>query len=177
MKKVFYFMGRKYTNESEDVYDNQTIKWTISQVKLPTYKKVTYKVKISENLDGKPMYGTTDFITNQPPPKDIQVVKTEDVRLPLWNLCPNCSTLGRPRIDKKNNTDRRLHSSKGRKRHSIIRQDEYRLIYNHKIDGKIKPCIVARFDKNHGIFTKNGKLCTEIRKLVFPYFIQPMKNI
>jgi len=166
-------MGRKYRNEPGDlVIDNiQPIQHSVSQVKIPSFKKITHRVKIGKHYDGSPHYANAEIITNRATPKDMDIVKIDEVTIQMLNQCPNCEIEGRPRIDKKSNklnyhyqVDTKL------KKNPSNRPDEYRLLYFHK--DKTKPCIVANFDENCGIFTKKGKVYNKILKYIFPYYVK-----
>jgi len=88
------------------------------------------------------------------------------VEITFLNKCPKCSKEGRPRIYLKNNEH--YHNPK----YASHREEEYRLIYNHKDqDGKVKPCIIARFNQEDGIFTETGKVSNKVIDYVFPNYI------
>ena len=168
------FMARKYRNESylsvsiDNQHDKQR-EHNISKVKIPYFFKVSVQNKIGEytsgKKSGKPIYGTEDRISKEPFPKEWDIVKNEPVEITFLNKCPKCGKEGRPRVNKKNNKDY-THYNRPSNR------EEYRLIYNHKDeDGKIKPCIIAKFDEELGIFTKTGKISKKVTDYIFPNYL------
>jgi len=168
-------MARKYTNESylSVSVDNQHDKSRehyISKVKVPYFFTVSIWEKIGEytsgKKSGKPIMATRDFISKKPFPKEWDIAETKPVEIKFLNKCLKCGKEGRPRMDKKNNEN--YHFPK----YTATREEEYRLIYNHKTeDGKIKPCIIAKFDEKHGIFTKTGKISKEVKDHIFPNYL------
>jgi len=170
------FVARKYTNESylsvsiDNQHDKQQ-EHNISKVKIPYFFKVSVQDKIGEYTSGKnkgnPIMGTQDFQPiKEPFPKEWDIVKYEPVEIVFLNKCPKCGKEGRPRIYKKNNEDYTHYNKPNR------REEEYRLIYNHKQEDKtVKPCIVARFNQKDGIFTETGKVSNKVVDYVFPNYI------
>ena len=52
------------------------------------------------------------------------------------------------------------------------REEEFRLIYNHKgEDKKVRPCIIAKFDGENGVFTKTGKISKRVTDYIFPNYL------
>ena len=170
-------MARKYRNESylsvsaDNQHDKQR-EHNISKVKVPYFFKVTIRDKIGEHNDGKPIYGEADIISKEPFPKELDIVETEPMTITFLNKCPKCNKEGRPRVDKKN------VEHYDYPRYASTMEEQYRLIYNHKDeDGKIKQCIVAKFDEEHGIFTKTGKISKRVTDYIFPNYLIKKKNI
>jgi len=73
----------------------------VVDVSVPSFVKVTYKVKVSEYNNGKPIYGTTDQIfrslhqtndeiTKLLQEKGMEVIKIENATIPLPNICDVC---------------------------------------------------------------------------------------
>jgi len=106
----------------------------------------------------------------KPFPKEWDITEYEPVEITFLNKCLKCGKEGRPRIYKKNNED---YTHYGKSHHG---KEEYRLIYNHKQeDGKVKQCVIARFDQDDGIFTETGQVSNKVIDYVFPNYI--IKNI
>ena len=165
------FVARKYTNESfqtvsVDTLHTESQEHQITKVKIPYFFTVSVRDKIGEYNDGKPIYGTQDFISKKPFSKEWDIVKYEPVEIMFLNKCPKCSKEGRPRINKKNNEDY-THYKKAN-----LREEEYRLAYWHKVEGKKdKPCIIAKFDQENGIFTETGQVSKKVVDYIFPNYI------
>lgn len=170
-------VARKYKNESylstsinlsnDDSEEQQ--EHNVTKVKVPYFFTVSIRDKIGEHTSGKnkgkPIYATKDIISKEPFPKEWDITKTKPVEITFQNECPKCEKEGRPRVNKKNNGDF-THYNKPNSR------EEYRLAYWHKVEGKKdKPCIIARFDKEHGIFTKTGKISKKIENYIFPNYL------
>ncbi len=165
------FVARKYTNESylsvsiDNQHDKQQ-EHRISKVKIPYFFTVSVRDKIGEYNNGKPIYGTQDVISKKPFSKEWDITKFEPVEITFLNKCPKCGKDGNPRIDKKN--VEHFHNP----RYESKIEEQYRLIYNHKDeDGKIHQCVIARFDKEHGIFTETGKVSNKVVDYIFPNYI------
>jgi len=170
-------VARKYTNESflsQSIdnlpHDNSKI-YEFTKVKIPYFFNVSVQDKIGEYTSGKnkgkSIMGTQDVQSiKEPFPKEWDIVKYEPVEIMFLNKCPKCSKEGRPRINKKNNEDY-THYKKAN-----LREEEYRLAYWHKVEGKKdKPCIIAKFDQENGIFTETGKISNKVVDYVFPNYI------
>ncbi len=167
-------MARKYTNESylstsiDSAHDKQQ-DHNITKVKVPYFFTVSIRVKIGYYKNGKPIYATQDVVSKEPFPKEWDIAQTKPVEIIFLNKCPKCGKEGRPRVNKKDNT---VHTHY----ESSYDREEYRLIYNHKQeDKKVKSCIIARFDKEHGIFTKTGKISKRVEDYIFPNYL--IKNV
>jgi len=169
------FMARKYRNESyrsvsiDNQHDKQR-EHNISKVKIPYFFKVSVLDKIGEytsgKKSGKPILATEERISKEPFPKEWDIVKIEPVEIKFLNKCPKCGKEGRPRVDKKNNNDYTHYNRPSN------REEEYRLIYNHKgEDKKVRPCIIAKFDGEHGVFTKTGKISKRVTDYIFPNYL------
>jgi len=168
------FMARKYRNESylsvsiELSKDNskKQREHNISKVKIPYFFNVSIWEKIGEYNDGKPVMATTELISKKPFPKEWDIAETKPVEIKFLNKCLKCGKEGRPRMDKKNNDDYTHYNRPSN------REGEYRLIYNHKTeDGKIKQCIIAKFDEKNGIFNKTGKISNRVTDYIFPNYL------
>jgi len=165
------FMARKYRNESylSVSIDNQHDKsreHSISKVKIPYFFEVRIRENINADKKGKPHSGDYDIISKEPFPKELNIVNSKPVEIPFLNKCLKCDKEGRPRIDKKNNDDYTHYNRPSN------REEEHRLVYNHKTeDGKIKQCIIAKFDEKNGIFNKTGKISKEVKDYIFPNYL------
>ena len=171
-------MARKYVNES---YLSSSIALTpdnsgkqvdhnITKVKLPFYFTVTIRENIAQDKDGPPHYATYDVIRKKPfyglLKDEPNIVKEKPVEIPFTNKCPKCGKEGRPRINEKN-TDHYDYP-----KYPNNTKEIYRLIYNHKQeDNTVKQCVIASFDKAHGIFTEKGKLSKRAHDLIFPNYV------
>jgi len=184
-------MGRHRKNKSEEFFiaNNYEVKHNLSHVEIPFFLKVIYKVKISEDNNRKPIYGTTDQIvryldytkdeiTKKFQEKGIKVINFESVTIPFPDLCPQCHRTGIPKIEKKSNKID-YHYNVTQDSHKIVvnRPDEYWLTYDHKINGKLKKCKIAKFDKNHMLFKHSPSKINEIHKHFFPYCAEWMKKL
>ena len=166
-------MARKYVNES---YLSSSIALTpdnsgkqvdqnTTKVKMPYFYLVSIKDKIGTHDDGTPHYALVEIIAKEPFPKEWVIEKYSPVEIPFTNKCGKCHKEGRPTIQKKNNKDYTHYKSD-------YDREEYRLIYNHKQeDNTVKPCIIASFDKERGIFTEKGKLSQRAHDLIFPNYL------
>jgi len=190
-------MGRNRKNKSEEFFisNNFEIKHNLSQVKIPFWVNVTYKVKVSEDNDGKPIYGTTDQIvrylhytkdeiTKKFQEKGFEVINFEQVTVPFPDLCPQCRKIGIPKIEKYSNKydyhPRRgspMFRKSGTEKTEVNRPDQYYLTYDHKINGKLKKCKIAKFDINHMLFINAPNKINEIHKHFFPYCVEWMKKL
>ena len=65
----------------------------------------------------------------------------------------------------------------GTEKTPVNRPDEYFLTYDHKINGKLKKCKIAPFDKNHMLFKLTPNKINELHKHFFPYCAEWMKNL
>ncbi len=163
------FMARKYRNESyrSVSIDNQHDKsreHCVSKVKIPYFFEVRIRENINADKKGKPHSGDYDIISKEPFPKELNIVNSKPVEITFLNKCLKCGKEGRPRMDKKNNKDYTHYNR-------LSNREEYRLIYNHKKeDGKIKQCIIAKFEEN-GTFTKTEKISKEVTDYIFPNYL------
>jgi len=157
----------------------------VVDVSVPSFIKVTYKVKISEDNNGKPLYATTDKIfrslhqTNDEITKILQekgmeVIKIEKATIPFPNICEKCHEKGTPRIDKKPNEwdyhARTISPLTESPNHKVPtnRPDEYWLVYVHKT----KPnCRIAQFDKNHFLFIEPKRRKSNLRNHFYPIYL------
>jgi len=169
------FVARKYRNESYqtasiDTLHSESQEHNITKVKIPYFFIVSIRDKIGKYTSGKnkgkPIYGTQEMMSKEPFPKEWDIEKYEPVEIKFFNKCPKCGKEGRPRINKKNNEDY-THYKKPN-----LREEEYRLIYNHKQeDGKVNQCVTAKFNQENGIFTETGKVSNKVIDYVFPNYI------
>ncbi len=182
-------MGRPRKNKLEEFFiaNNYEVKHNLSHVKIPFFLKAIYKEKIGEYNNGKPIYGTTDQIvrylhftkdeiTKKFQEKGLEIINFEQVTVLLPDLCPQCRRTGIPKIEKYSNKydyhPRRgspMFRKSGTEKTEVNRPYEYWLCYDHET--KPKKCRVAKWDKNHLIFTKNGKIYTKLRKYIFPKYV------
>ncbi len=190
-------MGRHRKNKSEEFFiaNNYEVKHNLSHVKIPFFLKVIYKVKISEDNNGKPIYGTTDQIvrylhytkdeiTKKFQEKGLKIINFEQVTVPFPDLCPQCRRIGIPKIEKYSNKydyhPRRgspMFRESGTQKTKVNRPDQYYLTYDHKINGKLEKCKIAEFDKNHMLFKLTSNKINEIHKHFFPYCAEWMKKL
>ena len=173
-------MGRKYENESIVAYNShgqleKSREHDITELKIPYFFKVTVRTSIGLTIDGKYDVhpATTDYQPIKKPfPKEWDIAKYEPVKLKIQNLCAKCEKEGRPRMDKKNKEN--FHHPK----YASNQKEEYRLIFNHKDeDGKKRQCVIASFDKEHGIFNKTGKISKRVEDCFFPNYLLKERNI
>jgi len=168
-------VARKYTNESflsksidNLPHDNSKI-YEFTEVKIPYFFKVTVRQTIGLNINGKDKIipATTDIQPCKKPfPKEWDIAEYKPIEIQFLNKCPKCHKEGRPRIYKKNN------EGYAYPKYASNRKEEYRLIYNHKQEDKtVKPCIVARFNQENGIFTETGQVSSKVIDYVFPNYI------
>jgi len=170
----------KYGNESykssfiELSVDNseEQVDQYVTKVKMPFYFKVTIRENISQDKDGTPHYTTYDIIRKKPFYGDLKeesidnIVEIKRVEIVFTNTCPQCGKEGRPRIDKKNTTDYNYP------KYDDNTKEIYRLIYNHKQEDKtVTKCVIANFDKAHGIFTENDWLSKRAHDCIFPNYL------
>ena len=157
----------------------------VVDVSVPSFVKVTYKVKISEYNNGKPIYGITDHIfrslhqtndeiTKLLQEKGMEVIKIENATIPLPNICEKCHEKGMPRIDKKPNKwdyhARTISPLTESPNHKVPtnRPDEHWLVYVHKT----KPnCRIAQFDKNHFLFIEPKRRKSNLRNHFYPIYL------
>ena len=174
------FVARKYRNESIVAYNSdgqleKSREHDITKVKIPYFFRVTVRTSVGLTINGKydVHSATTDYQpVKEPFPKEWDIVEVNPVEITFLNKCPKCGKAGRPRIDKKNKGN--YHYP----RYDSNQEEEYRLIYNHKGEGKkVKPCIIAKFDVKYGIFDKTGKISTEVKDYIFPNYLLPPRNI
>jgi len=155
----------------------------VVDVSVPSFVKVTYKEKISEYPDGRPVYGTSDqevrslHLTNDEitkifQEKGMEVIEIEKATIQFPNICEKCNEKGTPRIENKSNRYDyypRKSSPYFRKsetlRTEVNRPDEYWLIYDH---GKGKKCRIAQYDKNHHLFKPTKNRINELHKHFYP---------
>ena len=185
--QVFYFMGRRRKNKSEEFFiaNNYEVKHNLSHVKIPFFLKVIYKVKISEDNNGKPIYGTTDQIvrylhytkdeiTKKFQEKGKEVIKIEAHTIPMPNICEKCHRKGIPRIERKLNDFYYHYTPKNdSSKNKSNRPEEHWLIYDH---GKGKKCRIAQFDKNHLLFKLPKRRKSNLSKHFFPFYLESLKK-
>jgi len=183
-------MGRFRKNKFEKslIRFETGTEFELNQVKIPFWVNVTYKVPISEDKNRKKLYGTTtvlikkdisekDEITKAFQKEDYKVINIEERTIPFSDLCPNCNRKGIPKIEiKSNKYDYHPRAvspyfrEPGTVKTEVNRPYEHWLCYDHET--KPKKCRVAKWDKNHLIFTKNGKIYTKLRKYIFPKYVE-----
>ncbi len=159
----------------------------VFDVKLPFSVKVTYKVQVSADLDGNPLYAETTTHVSKPISekkmirKEIQkmgykVIKIEPQIAQFTNLCPQCERSGIPKVERKDTTDKRRRVWRNKEKKSRTkRPDEYWLVYAHR--DKPKKCrIIQAVNKPYPAFKKNLRKDIDIRKYYFPYVIGLLKN-
>ena len=152
-------------------------------VSNPSFSKITYKVKVSEDLNGKALYGisdqtirtlhyTDDEVKKLFREKDMIVTKIEKATIPLPNICEKCHEKGTPRIERKSNKDYHYRVGTRSRKTNTNRLDEYWLIYDHKT----KKCRIAQYDKNHFLFKNPKDKSINLQKHFFPRYLEKMKK-
>ena len=152
-------------------------------VSNPSFSKITYKVKVSEDLNGKALYGTSDQtirtlhytddeVKKLFREKNAEVIKIEKATIPLPNICEKCHEKGTPRIERKSNKDYHYRVGTRSRKTNTNRLDEYWLIYDHKT----KKCRIAQYDKNHFLFKNSKNKINELHKHFFPFYLQWLKK-
>jgi len=182
-------MGRKAENRFIDgtIAFQKGTEHKVFDVKLPFSVKVIYKVQVSADLDGNPLYGETTTYVSKPISekklirKEIQkmgykVKKIEPQIVQFTDLCPQCQRSGNPKIEKKDTADNRIRNwTYKEKRPPTKRPDEYWLIYTHKT--KPKKCRIQQaVNIPYPAFKKNLRKDIDIRKYYFPQVIGLLKN-
>jgi len=151
-------------------------------VSSPSFSKITYKVKISEYPDGKPVYATTeqvirtlhhtdDEVKRLFREKDMIVTKIEKATISLPNFCERCDKEGVPIIQKKSNYDNRIRTNTDSP-HRDNRHDEYWLYYQHTT----KRCMIAQYDINHNLFKNPKRRTTKLQKHFFPFYLEKFEK-
>ena len=186
-------MGRYRKNKFEEasIRFEAGTEFELNQVKTPFWVNVTYKEPISEDKNGKKLYGTTTVLIK----KDIsekdeifkafqkdgkKVINIEEFTFRFADLCPNCNRKGVPKIERKSNKfdyhTRAIAPLTELPKHKVTtnRPDEYWLTFDHET--KPKKCRIAQWDKNHFLFKKKGKAYTELLKYTIPYYVAWQKN-
>jgi len=175
-------VARKYRNES---YKSSFITLTLdnsgkqidqneTKVKIPFYFTVTIRENIAQDKDGPPHYATYEIIRKKPfyglLKEESNIVEEKPVEIPFTNKCGKCGKEGRPRIEKKGVKHYTYPAEK--RNYANNTKETYRLIYNHKQEDKtVTKCVIANFDKAHGIFTENDWLSKRAHDLIFPNYL------
>jgi len=152
----------------------------VVDVSVPSFVKVTYKVKLSESNSGttdqevRSLHQTNDEITKIFQEKGMEVIKIEKATRQLPNICEKCHEKGTPRIDLKSNKydyrARAIAPLTEEPKHKVPtnRPDEYWLVYDHKT----KPnCRIAQFDKNHFLFIRPKNRIDNLRNHFYPIYL------
>jgi len=190
----FIIMGRHRKNKSEEfiIDNNSETKHPLSEIKIPFWLKATYK----EMKDGKPIYAgtseqpvrylhyTKDEITKYFQKKGIEIIKFEEIIMKIPDLCEKCHRIGIPKIEEFPNkydyylkAGSPLSDESRRQKNEVNRPSDWHLTYDHKVDGKLKKCKIAKFDKNHMIFINPSNRIIELHKHFFPYCAEWMKKL
>jgi len=152
----------------------------VFDVKLPLSVKVTYKMQVSADLDGNPLYGQSEMYVNKPlsekkliqqeiEKEGMKVIKIEPQIVKLTDLCPQCHRRGIPKIERKDTTDNRTRTWRNKeKKPRTIRPDEYWLTYDHKTTPK-KCRIQQAGNYPHPGFKKNERKNIDMRKYYYPW--------
>jgi len=181
-------MGRNRKNKFEKTslrFETERTDFELHHVKVPFFVNVTYKEPISPD---KKYYGTaTEIVTKDISKKDEiikdfqkdgskEVLNVEEFTIRFSDDCPKCNRKGIPKVELKSNKfdyhARAISPLTELPKHKnlVNRPDEYWLCYDHET--KPKKCRVAKWDKNHFTFTKNGKIYTKLRKYILPYYLE-----
>ncbi len=155
-------------------------------VSNPSFSKITYKVNVSKDLNGKAIYGTSDqtirtlyYTDNEVKKlfgeKDMIVTKIEKATIPLPNICEKCHRIGTPIIERKSNKFYYHYTPKNdSSKNKSNRPDEYWLIYDHKTSPN--KCRIAQFDKNHFRFKLPKNRTSKLHKHFFPFYLEWLKK-
>lgn len=157
--------NESFLSSSVDTAHDKQQDHNVTKVKIPYFFTVTIRDKtVTETA-------TYDVISKEPFPKKWDIVEKKPVTLQFTNKCQKCGNQGTPRVDKKGMGNYH-YTSRSNTKSPSNQKEQYRLIYFHKQeDKKYKPCIIASFDKNHGIFTKKGKLSKRAHDSIFPNYL------
>jgi len=154
-------------------------------VTVPTCAKITYKVKISEDNNGRPLYATTESILKRTisdeaikkefQKKGMEIIKTEDATIKFRNFCEKCQRNGIPSIEKKpNKIDYHYRAKTDTHKTPTKRPDDYWLVYSHKTAPR--KCRIMLFDINKFQFKSSKNKVREIYKYIFPQCIEWAKK-
>ena len=159
-------------------------------VSVPSYCKITYKIPISKDSNGKSLYGTTETILKKSisdkqikkeyQEKGMIIIKIEQATIRFRNFCEKCKRNGNPIIERKSNKydyhAREIAPLTEDPKHRIEvnRPDEYWLIYHHKTAPK--KCRIMQFDINNFVFKSSKNNIREIYKHIFPQCIEWAKK-
>ena len=89
-------MARPFKNETDDFFGSDgIIRDKLITIELPKFNKITYQVKMGVDDDGKQHYATTDYVSNLPTPKDMEVIESKPHTMKLRDTCPNCHKQGK----------------------------------------------------------------------------------
>ena len=137
----------------------------VTKVKVPYFFEVMIRDKtVTETAT------LTASTVKEPFPEEWDIVEKKPATIQFTNKCPKCGNTGTPRLDKKGMGH--YHEPWYPTKED---SEQYRLIYFHKQADQIyKPCIIAKFDKKYGIFTKTGKISRVVEDYTFPNYI--LKN-
>ena len=182
-------MGRKRKNkfvESSIAFKKES-EFESSHVKVPFFVNVTIQDEIGKYNDGKPIYGTSTIMLKRDiSEKDeiikqlqkdgkYEVLKVEEFPIRFSSLCPDCHRHGIPKVERKSNEfDYHYRVETLSRKNPTNRPDEYWLCYDHET--KPKKCRVAKWDKNHFMFLKNGRPYPELIKYMMPYYVEWQQN-
>jgi hypothetical protein len=178
-------MGRPRKNKFEEssIKFERGTEFEHNKVKLPLVK-VTCNTPIESN--GEKIHVLQTFLVKKDISKRKEIINEyekdgkvvtdiEEQVISFSNQCPKCNRNGIPKIEGKSNEfdyhARAISPSSGIPNHrfKVDRPYEYWLCYDHET--KPKKCRVAKWDQNHLIFLKNGKIYTKLKKFIFPYYI------
>ena len=102
----------------------------------------------------------------------------------LSDACPDCRIIGIPKIEKKSNkydyharAISPLVRQKEEHKTRVNRADEYRLTYDHKVDGKLHKCVVATIDQDTFLLKQNSEKINKLHKHYFPYCAEMINKI
>jgi len=175
-------MGRNRKNKFEEtsIRFEKGTEFELNQVKVPFFVNVTYKEPISKD---KKYYGTETVLLKKDISEQDEIIKefqkdsnrkvlnVEEATIRFSDLCPDCDRKGIPKVERQSKeidyhyrVETETHKTK------TNRPDEYWLCYDHKT--KPYKCRIAKWDKNHFLFTKNGRVYTELLKYMMPYYIE-----
>lgn len=180
-----FSLGRKRKNDFEVFYLDMdpSLKILTYNLKVP----FTYSLTVETN-DPKIAKASTVWEYYVNPISDLEqlireieskkykVINSEESTRKITDLCPQCHRHGIPKIEKKDNADRRVRNSKYGKESTVSKRPvEYWLSYDHKL--KPKKCWISQFTSTPApAYKYNARKNMEIEKYFFPQVIENMKK-
>ena len=153
-------------------------------VSVPFFLKIIYEEKISEDDNGKAVYGTDDIILKRSifnkkmiikefEELHLKVIEIKRFTFPLPNICEKCHAKGTPRIEvQPNDFYYHYNETMDSKKNKSNRPDEYWLVYDHRP----KKCRIAKFDISHLLLIPPKNRPSNLIKHFFPYYLEDLKK-